>query len=172
MNSDEALGCLSRTWTTLEFFWNTLAWTLMECDQEVGQIVTRRINFSTLLDSVVALSIYRNGLDSEETHAIKDAALKADRVRTKRNDLVHSTWYSDKGGEGLISTRVSKKHGLQSDRQSLSVGDILSVKEDIEDAVGHLVVGVIMPYHSDGQIRDISQEEMDEMLLLGDKSDE
>lgn len=156
----------------MEFFWNTLAWTLMECDQEVGQIVTRRMSFPTLLEAVVALTIHRSGAGSAEAEAVRDAAAKADKVRIKRNDLVHSTWYSAKDGEGLISTRLSKKHGLQAEQQAMSVHDILAVKEEVEDAVGHLVISVIMRFHSDGQIRDISQEEMDEMLVLGNPDDE
>lgn len=172
MNSDEALGRLTRVWSALEFFWSNLAWTLMESDQEVGQIVTGRMSFGNLLDTTLALAIHREGSDSEEVLAIRRALGKADKVRGKRNDLIHSTWYADKEGEGFISSRVSRKHGLQANQERMSVRDILKVKADIEDAVTDLVVGVLLRFHSDGEIRDISQAEFDEMLLLGSDDEE
>lgn len=144
----------------------------MECDQEVGQIVTRRMTFSTLLDTVLALAIHRTGVGSDEVEAIRKALDKADKVRDKRNDLVHSTWYSDNEGEGFFSTKVTRKHGLQSAQHRMTVRDILDVKAEIEEAVTQLVTEVLLPFHSDGETRDISQEEMDEMLLLGDEVEE
>ena len=172
MNSDEALGRLSRAWASLEFFWSTLAWTLMDCDQEVGQIVTRRMTFSTLLDTVLALAIHRTGMDSAEVAAIRSAIDKADKVRMKRNDLVHSTWYSDKDGEGFISTKMTRKRGLEASQRRMTVRDVLDVKAEIEEAATTLMSEVLLPYHSDGEIQDISQEEFDEILLVGDDRDE
>jgi hypothetical protein len=53
----------------------------------------------------------------------------------------------------------------------MTVRDILAVKSEIEEAVMQLVTEVLLPFHSDGEIRDISQEEMDEMLVVGDEED-
>ena len=55
INSDYALGLITRHFQRLEFYLSVFSWGLMGKDQRIGQTVTAHLSFSKLLTLVDAL---------------------------------------------------------------------------------------------------------------------
>jgi len=99
MTSDDhkkEIGRLCMAFQNLESVICFLTWTLIGECQQVGQIVTSNMSFSRVCDTLVGLSVYRFGEDTDTTKSIAALVKQASQLEQKRNRFIHSYWTIDK----------------------------------------------------------------------------
>lgn len=145
MNSDYALGLITRHFQRLEFYLSIFSWGLMGKNQRIGQTVTAHLSFSKLLTLVNALFRERTQkpILIGQLNAIIAQAAEAEQ---RRNRAIHSAYIqtSDDLNARRIRYKVTAKlkKGLVYQWEDTSVDDLLDIAVNLRQTT-ELLVGFI-----------------------------
>ncbi len=142
INSDYALGLITRHFQRLEFYLSIFSWGLMGKDQRIGQTVTAHLSFSKLLTLVDALFRQRTQqpILLEQLNAIVAQAAEAEQ---RRNRAIHSAYIqtSDDLNARRIRYKVTAKlkKGLVYQWEDSSVDDLMDLAINLAQTTDLLV---------------------------------
>src|SRR5437660_2706302 len=142
INSDYALGTITRHFQRLEFYLSVFSWGLMGKDQRIGQTVTAHLSFSKLLTLVDALFRQRTQKPSllKELNAIICQAAAAEQ---RRNRAIHSAYLQT--SEDLTARQIrykvtaKLKRGLVYQWEDTSLDDLLDIGAELRQTTDLLV---------------------------------
>jgi hypothetical protein len=137
MNSDYALGLITRHFQRLEFYMSVFAWGLMGKDQRIGQAVTAHLSFSKLLTLVDALFRQRTRKPSL-LEGLNEIIAQAAAAEQRRNRAIHSAYLqtSDDLTAVQIRYKISAKlrKGLVYQWEDTSLDDLLDIAVELRQA--------------------------------------
>jgi hypothetical protein len=142
INSDYALGLITRHFQRLEFYLSVFSWGLMGKDQRIGQAVTTHLSFSKLLTLVDALFRQRTQKSSylEGLNAVISQAAAGEQ---RRNRAIHSAYIqtSDDPNARQIRYKVAArlKKGLVYQWEDTSLDDLLDIATELRQTTDLLV---------------------------------
>ena len=142
INSDYALGLITRHFQRLELYLSVFSWGLMGKDQRIGQTITAQISFSRLLTLVDAL--FRQRTTKPSLLKSLDAVLsQAADAEQRRNRAIHSAYIqtSDDLTARQIRYKVTArlKKGLVYQWEDTSLDDLLDLASDLRQTTELLV---------------------------------
>ena len=115
----KGIGTVAAEWTYVEIMLEALIWQVAGIDNERGYCVTTHITSETrinILESLADKRLVTPGLKNE----LKDRIADLRRLRTERNNIVHSIWMNPKAG--MLPEELSpRKRGRKPTPQSVKV---------------------------------------------------
>jgi hypothetical protein len=97
-----------------------IAFLINDKDLTVGRITTARMKFFQLLNVLCALFAHRFK-DEAKVKSLREILEKCNECSTRRNELVHSFWYSDKDEGIAVRFEIHVGRGTQPYKESEEV---------------------------------------------------
>jgi len=141
MLSDEhlrELGRLGVNAAALENIIAVVASELIDDDPAVGRAVLGSLGFAQIADRILALLPHRHLTAGSRTW-IQDGVSAAKRAMIRRNQLLHSHWIADGGGEPALQLRRAKSGPDYA--MEVEVEDIEDVSKALDNACSNLRIG-------------------------------
>src|SRR5260221_2373739 len=96
-----------------------ISFLLNPSDSTYGRIATAEVSFMRLLNVLLAL-FHRETRDEEKTKILEKALEDCGETNTRRNQLVHSSWYMEDGENVRVKTLVRHLKPYREDEEKMS----------------------------------------------------
>lgn len=110
-NHIKAIGVVASQWSYAETLHELLIIKISELPIEQGQCITTHIGSETRINILESL-IEIKAEDEQAKKDIKDLSAEMRRLRTERNNIIHSIWLPENAGELKFDGRDSKKRKI------------------------------------------------------------
>ncbi|MFC3151283.1 hypothetical protein ACFOEK_09625 [Litoribrevibacter euphylliae] len=134
-NHLKSIGDITVSFALLEFQLQSLIRSQLNERQRIGQIITAELSFKGLKALLVSLYIERHGKDDADFEKLKTLINRAGQAEEKRNQITHSIWGAGKDADSItrIKTTAKEKHGIRSQFEDVSSGDLEAFAIEIKE---------------------------------------
>jgi hypothetical protein len=127
------IGDITVSFALLELTIQSLAGSMLQEHQRIGQIITAELSFQKLRALVTSLYRDRHGEDAD-FKTLRELMKRAAQLEGERNQITHSIWAAGDSSETVtrIKTTAKEKRGIQFDFQNVSADDLGAVADEIK----------------------------------------
>jgi len=131
LNLIEKIGDIVVSFTLLEDVVQSLTYSLITENQQIGRIIIAGRSFRSLRELLISIYVEKFGKD-EEYDELRKLLKRTNKIEEKRNQIVHSVWAAGGTKESIhrIKSTIREKTGYQKIFENVTEEDLVNISDE------------------------------------------